>query len=130
MEIIFFVIAFVSEILGTVAGFGSSTIALPISLFFFDFKTALVLVAFMHIFGNIGRINFFKKGLDKNILLKFGLTSVIFTLLGAALVAYISPEVLKGVLGLFLISYVLLFWKDKLNIRPTDSLTIIGGGLS
>ena len=38
-EILFFISAFISEIIGTAAGFGSSTIFLPIALFFVDFKT-------------------------------------------------------------------------------------------
>jgi uncharacterized membrane protein YfcA len=46
--------AFVAEIIGTIAGFGSSTIFLPLALFFVDFKTAIVLVAIFHLFGNIG----------------------------------------------------------------------------
>jgi hypothetical protein len=44
----------------TIAGFGSSTIFLPLALFFVDFQTALILVAISHLFGNLGRINFFK----------------------------------------------------------------------
>ena len=64
-EVLFFIFAFLSEIIGTMAGFGSSTIFLPLALLFFDFKTTLVLVALMHIFGNIGRISFFQHGLDK-----------------------------------------------------------------
>jgi uncharacterized protein len=56
-EILFFISAIISEIIVTAAGFGSSTIFLPIALFFVDFKTALVLVAVFHLFGNLGRIN-------------------------------------------------------------------------
>ena len=59
-EILFFLSAFVAEIIGTMAGFGSSTIFLPLALFFVDFKTAIVLVAIFHLFGNIGRISFFR----------------------------------------------------------------------
>lgn len=47
MVILFFLSAFVSEIIGTIAGFGSSTVFLPLALIFFDFKTALVLVAIL-----------------------------------------------------------------------------------
>lgn len=53
-EILFFLSAFVAEIIGTMEGFGSSTIFLPLALFFVDFKTAIVLVAIFHLFGNIG----------------------------------------------------------------------------
>src|SRR3989344_1767762 len=105
MEVLFFIAAFFSEIIGTVAGFGSSTIFLPLTLLFFDFKTELVLVALMHIFGNIGRISFFKHGLDKRILLIFGIPSIVLTLAGALLVSYLPQDILKGLLGVFLIAY-------------------------
>src|SRR3989338_10729962 len=98
MNLLFFPAAFVSEILGTIAGFGSSTIFLPLALLFVDFHTALVLVAFVHVFGNIGRISFFRHGLDKKLLLKFGLPSVLLTLSGAMLVPYLPQSVLKAVL--------------------------------
>ena len=52
--LLFFLSAFVAAILGTMADFGSSTIFLPLALFFVDFKTAIVLVAIFHLFGNIG----------------------------------------------------------------------------
>ena len=131
MELLFFLAAFFAEIIGTIAGFGSSTIFLPLSLLFFDFKTALVLVALFHIFGNIGRITFFRYGLDKNTLLRFGLPSIIFTLMGALLVSFVSQLLLKGVLGAFLIAYALLtLWKDDLQIKPTLFSSVIGGGLS
>ena len=53
-----------SEVIGTMAGFGSSTIYLPLASYFVDFRTALVLVAIFHLFGNVGRITFFRHGLD------------------------------------------------------------------
>ena len=59
-DILFFIVAFISEVIGAIAGFGSSTIFLPLALFFVDFQTALILVAISHLFGNLGRINFFK----------------------------------------------------------------------
>src|SRR3989344_3543234 len=99
MEVLFLIAAFFSEIVGTIAGFGSSTVFLPLALIFFDFKTALVLVAVMHIFGNIGRISFFQHGLDKRILLIFGIPSIAMTLIGALLVSYLPQGLLKGILG-------------------------------
>lgn len=45
IDLIFWILslALFAEILGTMAGFGSSTIFLPIMLLFFDSKTTLVL---------------------------------------------------------------------------------------
>src|SRR3989344_2811887 len=128
MDLLFLPIAFVSEIIGTIAGFGSSTIALPLSLFIFDFHTALALVAFLHIFGNIGRISFFRHGLDKRMLIMFGVPSVLFTLIGALLVENISQDLLKMVLGLFLIMYTFWSWSGKLHIKQSFTTSTIGGG--
>ena len=71
-DIVFFLLGFISEVVGTMAGFGSSTIFLPLSSYFVDFKTALALVAIFHLFGNISRLAFFRQGLDKRVLLLFG----------------------------------------------------------
>src|SRR3989304_475238 len=62
MIVLFFLSALFAEIVGTLAGFGSSTVFLPLALLFFDFRTALTLVAFFHIFGNATRIGFFLCG--------------------------------------------------------------------
>lgn len=70
--LLFFLSALMAELIGTMAGFGSSTIFLPLALFFVDFKTAIVLVAIFHLFGNIGRIIFFRQGFDRRIILQFG----------------------------------------------------------
>src|SRR3989344_2766354 len=102
MPILFFLTALFAEVMGTIAGFGSSTILLPLALFFFNFTTALALVAFFHLFGNLSRVGLFRGGLDKNTIIKFGIPSVIFSVFGALLVTHISQDLLKGILGLFL----------------------------
>src|SRR3990167_3306277 len=128
---LFFLSAFSAEVLGTIAGFGSSTVFLPLALLFFDFKTALVLVALLHTFGNISRVSFFKHGLDRHILIIFGVPSVVLTLIGALLVTYLPQEMLKGILGVFLIIYsIISLWKEDLKVRPSLFNSVIGGGLS
>ena len=131
MEILFFLAAFISEIVGTIAGFGSSTVFLPLAVLFVDFKTALTLVALFHIFGNLGRVGFFRHGLDKNMLIRFGLPSVALTLLGALLVSVIPQTLLKGLLGIFLVCYsLMIFWKENYKVKPTLINTLVGGGAS
>lgn len=131
MGILFFLAAFVSEIAGTMAGFGSSTIFLPLALLFVDFKAALVLVAFLHIFGNLGRIAFFKHGIDWNLILKFGIPSVLLTITGALLVPHIPQDTLKGYLGIFLIGYASYsLWKENFAASPSAANAIVGGSVS
>lgn len=107
-ELLFFVSAFIAEIIGTVAGFGSSTPFLPLALFFVDFKTALILAALFHIFGSISRITFFRHGLNKKLIFIFGLPSVILTIIGALVVNYLPQEILKLILGLFLFMFSII----------------------
>lgn len=130
MDILFFLSGFVAEIVGTVAGFGSSTVFLPLALLFLDFRTALVLVAFMHLFGNIGRINFFRHGFDKKLLWSFGVPSVISTLIGALLVSYFPQMLLKGILGVFLVVYAVVSLVENFRLREDRKNIVIGGAIS
>jgi hypothetical protein len=130
-DIIFLVIGFFSEVVGTMAGFGSSTIYLPLASYFVDFKTALVLVAIFHLFGNIGRITFFRHGLDKRVLLVFGVPSFALSLVGALLVGDLSQTLLKLILGIFLISLSVMFLvMPKLAFPASKKYLALGGGVS
>ena len=130
-EILFFVVAFISEVIGAIAGFGSSTIFLPLALFFVDFETALILVAISHIFGNLGRINFFRHGIDKEIIATFGIPSILFSFLGASIVGILSQDILKVTLGAFLIIISALFLvKPSLKVPTNRNIVMAGGGIS
>ncbi|MBI4548154.1 MAG: sulfite exporter TauE/SafE family protein [Ignavibacteriae bacterium] len=131
MVIEFFLLAVISEILGTIAGFGSSTVFLPLALLFFDFPTALILVAIFHIFGNLARLTFFKSGIDRTILVQFGLPSVMMTVLGALLVSYLPQATLKGLLGIFLLLFGIGNLLKKVPaITPTIFRLVVSGGVS
>lgn len=128
MNLLFFLTAYAAEIVGSTAGFGSSTVLQPVALLFFDFKTALLLVALFHIFGNISRFSFFRKSLNVRMLKIFGIPAVIATFIGAVLVSYTSIAVLKGLLGIFLVLYsVISLWKEKFKAKPTPFNAAIGG---
>jgi uncharacterized protein len=126
--ILFFISALIAEIIGTMAGFGSSTIFLPLALMFVDFKTAIILVAIFHLFGNLSRIIFFRQGFDKRMILQFGVPSVFFSILGALLIGVLPQPILKLVLGIFLITTSVSFLiKPRLKI-PANTSTFIAGG--
>jgi hypothetical protein len=130
-DILFIIIGFFSEIVGTMAGFGSSTIYLPLASYLLDFKTALVLVAIFHFFGNISRIAFFRHALDKKILLLFGIPSFILSLIGASLVSNLSQTLLKFMLGVFLIVISTAFLlRPKLAFPANTKSLVLGGGIS
>lgn len=130
-DILLIIIGFFSEVVGTIAGFGSSTIFLPLASYLVDFKAALVLVAIFHLFGNIGRITFFRHGLDRKVLLVFGLPSFALSLLGATLVGDLSQTFLKLLLGIFLISLSAVFLvRPKLAFPASTKSLVLGGGIS
>lgn len=129
-DVVFFVLGFVSEIVGTMAGFGSSTIFLPLSSYFVDFKTALALVAIFHLFGNLSRLAFFRHGLDKRVLMFFGVPSFTFSLIGASLVGDISQTLLKFLLGIFLISICTVFLVRPKIAFPSSNKSLVTGGVT
>jgi hypothetical protein len=77
---IFIILSIVAEILGTVGGFGSSVFFVPVANFFLDFQSVLGITALFHVSSNITKIAFFKKGLNKKVLLTLGIPAVIFYL--------------------------------------------------
>jgi uncharacterized membrane protein YfcA len=88
-------------------------------------------VAIFHLFGNLGRINFFRHGLDRKIIIIFGIPSILLSFLGASLVGTLSQDVLKVILRLFLIVISISFlFKPALKF-PTNLWTVIlGRGIS
>ena len=48
--LLFFLTALLSEIVGTVAGFGSSVFFVPMAGFFFDFHQVTALTSILHVF--------------------------------------------------------------------------------
>ena len=63
-EILFIsILTFIASIVGTVTGFGTSTIMVPALLFFYPLPQVLLLVGIVHFAGNIWKMIFFHSGL-------------------------------------------------------------------
>lgn len=124
-------VALCSEIAWTVAGFGSSSIFLPLASLLLDFKTALVMVAIYHIFWNATRLSFFYKHINRKILILFGIPSIVCTVIGASLVRHVDQTVLKMTLWMILIvfaTYSLI--KPQLRLPANTMTGVIWGWLS
>ena len=127
----FLLIGFLSDVAGTVAGFGSSTIFLPFALFFFPFPEALFLVACAHLFGNVARLALFRTGIHRNLILRFGATSVAFSLLGALLVPFAPQGMLKVALAVSVLAYATIRLAGaRARLRPTSDVAHAGGSVS
>lgn len=104
---------------------------MPVALFFLDFRTALILVAFFHVFGNIGRLTFFRHGLDKKLVLLFGVPSIILTAVGALFVKYISQDIFNLILGIFLLIFsITATFRPGFRFSATKRSAVFGGSLS
>jgi len=129
--IIFLFAAFWAGLMATVAGFGSSTVLMPVALFFTDFKTAIFLVGCFHLFNNLFKVQLFYKSIDPKIFLLFGIPSICFAFLGAQIVINFPAEALIMFLGIFLMTFsVIAFLNPQVTVKATKFNAILGGGFS
>lgn len=127
----FLVLSLFSEILGTIGGFGSSVFFVPIAGFYLDFHSVLGITAIFHLSSNISKIALFRKGIDKQLLINFGVPAVLFVILGAWLSNKFDSKVLELGLSIFLIvlSVLFLLFRNWV-IKPTKTNSLLGGGIS
>lgn len=131
VSFLFFLIAFLSEVVGTVAGFGSSVFFVPLAGMLFDFRKVLALTAVLHVFSNAAKLVLFGRHVRWRLLLLLGLPSVGLVILGAYLSRRLEFRYTELILGLFLLFFSgLLFLKPKVQLAPTAFNGIAGGGLA
>ncbi len=129
--IYFILLALFAEIVGTVGGFGSSLLFVPIAGFFLDFHSVLGVTALFHVASNISKITLFRKGIDLKLILTIGLPSVFLVGLGAYLSKFYNNEYLQIILSVFLITIsILLLILKNLTLKPTFFNSVAGGSLS
>lgn len=125
-DLLFFLLAFVSEIVGTVSGFGSSTFFIPFAQFLENYKLVLALSAMLHIFSNFSKISHFNKHIRIKKILLFVIPSVLMTYLGAILNDDVNSLLIQKLIGLVLIFISVLFFIIKIKqIRFNDLSKII-----
>jgi hypothetical protein len=116
---------------GTITGFGTSTIMVPVVLLFFPLPQTLLLVGIIHWFGDIWKLVLFRQGIRWKLLLTFGVPGIVTSFLGASLSLSVPESLLSRVLGGFLIAYVaFLFIKSSFQLAQNNFTAIAGGTLS
>lgn len=125
------ILTLVASFVGTLAGFGSSTIMLPVMLFFLPYEVALLLVGVIHFFDDLWEIILFRQAVNWKLLLTFGIPGAITSTLGATLAVSEPHSLLARSLGTLLILYVLLILKKpKFKIPHDTAHASLGGSLS
>ncbi|MGN6647010.1 MAG: sulfite exporter TauE/SafE family protein [Cytophaga sp.] len=127
---LFIVLAFVSEIVGTVSGFGSSILFVPVASLFFDFKTVLGITAVFHVFSNIAKIALFRSGVHKGLVLKLGIPAVIFVIIGAYITTFFPVTQIELIMNMMLVLlaiYLILNFNRPLQQTNTN---LYAGGIA
>ena len=102
-------VCFGASILTFYSGFGLGTILLVVFALWFPIEQAIVMTAIVHFINNLFKLLLTHKNIDKKILLKFGLPSIIGALGGAFL---LSPDK----------SYIIFFKNDCSCILGSKSI--------
>lgn len=124
-------LVFVASTLGTMTGFGISTVMIPVLLLFYPLPQTLLFVGIIHWFGDIWKILLFRKGVNWKLILGFGVPGIIAGFAGASLTFQVSEAILMRILGGFLLGYVAFIFlePDVRLVRKTRNM-IAGGALS
>lgn len=85
--IMFLIASYFAATAATLAGFGSSTLPIPVAVISMDAKIAVFLVACFHLFNNSFKVKAFYRKIDFRVFLLFGVPSVLFSFAGALLIS-------------------------------------------
>ena len=104
LYIIILVATFLVSTVTLLTGFGIGTVLTPVFAFGYDVKTAVLLVAVVHLANNVLKLGLFRRELDKDILKRFGLISILGAVAGSFLQTVLQSAYVAAALGLFLIA--------------------------
>ena len=132
MEILLILIVVaVASLVGTMTGFGLSTIMIPVLILFYPLPQTLLFVGIVHWFGDLWKLVLFREGIRGKLILAFGIPGIVATIIGARLVFSISGTILARILGIFLIGYVIfLIVQRAFKVGQSTLTAAVGGGLS
>ena len=128
-DFLFFLLALFSEILGTISGFGSSILFVPLAAFFFPFQEVLGITALFHVFSNTAKLLLFRTGFDKRIVLRMGISAVLAVLLGAALSKYAPLAQLDLTLSAFILILSIYLLTGHHKTLKQSNVNLVGGGV-
>jgi uncharacterized protein len=124
-------LTFVAAIVGTLSGFGMSTIMTTVLVLFLPPVQAIFLVAIVHWFGDLWKILLFRQGLNLRLLLLFGVTGIATSYAGAAITLGTNTGLLLRLLCAFLTAYGAIFiFKTRFKIPAGTGVALTGGALS
>ena len=132
MEVVLIlIVVFVASLIGTLTGFGLSTLMIPVLVLFYPMPETLLFVGAIHWVNDLWKLLLFRQGIRWPLILSFGIPGVVATILAARLLFSIPGATLARILGVFLIAYVIfLLTKSAFQVRQSTVTGAIGGALS
>jgi uncharacterized membrane protein YfcA len=132
MEVVLILIlVIVASAVGTVTGFGLSTVMIPVMVLFYPMPETLLFVGVVHWFNDVWKLLLFREGIRWKLILRFGIPGIVATMIGARLIFAIPGSVLPRILAVFLIGYVVfLFARSAFKVRQSTTAAAVGGALS
>jgi uncharacterized membrane protein YfcA len=128
---LFFLFALACEIIGTLGGFGSSVLFVPLANFFFATSLVLSLTSILHVFSNTAKLWLFRKTISKHLFLLYGIPSLLFTLLGAYLTKVYSFIYLEWAMAIFLLLFSGLFLLfPNIHLKANTSTALVSGSFA
>ena len=120
----------IASAVGTITGFGTSTIMVPVLVAFLPLPQVLLLVGIVHWFGDIWKMALFRGGVRWRLVVLFGVTGIIATVFGGLVVLQAPETLLRRVLGAFLLAYVVfIIFKPEFKVPQSDATALSGGAL-
>lgn len=118
----------------TVVGFAGTLVSLPILLLGMSLPDAIAYVSIFYFFSSASLIFKEWKNLDKQVILKIAIATIIGIVIGVVVLRYSQPLALKRALGVFILLYVLYVAtgrrKLKLNAIGTTGFGAMAGFFS
>ena len=123
-------VTLIASAVGTITGFGTSTIMVPVLVSFYPLPQTLLLVGIVHWFGDIWKMLLFRGGVRWRLIFLFGVTGIAATVAGGLLVFRAPEGLLPRLLGAFLLAYVVfILGKSRFRLPQTNGFALTGGAL-
>jgi uncharacterized protein len=126
-ELIVIGMVFLSELIGTIVVFGSSAFFLPIAVNLIGKNASLGLMSFFQVISNTLKFGVFFRKINWNVVLWFGLPSLVMVGIGSYFTKQIDITLFKRLLGIVLMLLVVFEILHKYELPKNKFTEVIGG---